>query len=252
MVALLGLLEHHEVVVEHFLLRERDAIDALQLVALSVATPECTGHAREFHGLDQTSRNEVRTTAKVGERALRVGRNRAVFEVLVDVFALVGLTVGTKFLQSVGLRHFAAHDGFVFSCQFQHFLLDFREVAFLDDFAVFQQHVVEKSVLDSRSETELDARIEFFQRFGQKVGRSVPESMLSLVVVELEEGDGGVRVNGAVEFHCLTIDCARYNVACESRRDALGDLKTSYALFIRANRTIWECDFYHIQNSFLS
>ena len=75
MVALLGFLEHHEILVEHLLLGERHAIKTLHLLALSISTPESTSHTCQFHGLDETCGNEVRTATEVGECALRVCRD---------------------------------------------------------------------------------------------------------------------------------------------------------------------------------
>ena len=191
----------------------------------------------------------MRTAAEVGEPSLRVCRNRAILEVLVDVLALVGLAIGGKLLQRIGLGNLATHHGFVLAGQLQHLCFNLGEVALLDHLTVLQQHIIEESIVYGRSESELNAGIEFLQSLGQQVSGGVPECVLTLIVIELVESDGGIGLDGAVEFYCLTIDGARYNVACESRRDALGDLETSHALLIRTNRTVWESDFYHIQNS---
>ena len=54
--------------------------------------------------------------------------------------------------------------------------------------------------------------------------------MLTFFVIELVQCDGSVLIDRTVEFCCFAIYTARYNVTGESRRNALGDLKTSYAL----------------------
>ena len=72
-VALLCLFEHDEVFVEHLLFGERDAVEALHLLAGSVATPEGSCHGGQLDGLDLARVHQVRTTAEVGERSLRVG-----------------------------------------------------------------------------------------------------------------------------------------------------------------------------------
>ena len=56
------------------------------------------------------------------------------------------------------------------------------------------------------------------------MGRCVPEGMLSFLVLKLVKFDGRVFIYWAVKLYSLTIDTATYNVASESRRDALGDL----------------------------
>ena len=86
------------------------------------------------------------------------------------MLALVGLSVGSKLLQGFGLRHFTTNDGLLLASQFLHLSLNLGEVALLDHLAVFQQHIIEESVLDSRSETELDARIQLLQSLCQQVG----------------------------------------------------------------------------------
>ena len=54
MVALLGLLQHHEILIQHLFLGERDTIQALHLLALSITAPESTSHARQLNRLDKT------------------------------------------------------------------------------------------------------------------------------------------------------------------------------------------------------
>ena len=90
--------------------------------------------------------------------------------------------------------------------------------------------------------------MELLERLGQQVGRRVPERVLALVVRKLVEVDACILVDGAVELRRLAIDPARYNVAGESRRKALCDLKTRHALLIRANRAVGESDFNHHTN----
>ena len=248
MVALLGLFEHDEVFVEHLLLRERDAVDARHLLALGVSAPECAGHARYLDGLDESGGHQVRTTAKVGEVALRVGGDGAVFQVLCNVLALVGLTVGLELLQRVGLRDISAHDGLVFLGQFEHLSLDFGEVVLRDHLSFGRHDVIEEAVLDGRSEAELNAGIKLLQGFGKQMRRRVPEGVLALFVLKLVECNRRVFVDGAVQFYGLTVNPARYNVAGESRRDALCDLQTGDALFIRANRPVRKSDFNHVTN----
>ena len=71
-VALLGLLHHHEVFVEHRLLGERDAVDAGQHLVLLVAAPVCPGYRSQFQGLDVARVGDVRPPAEVGERTVGI------------------------------------------------------------------------------------------------------------------------------------------------------------------------------------
>ena len=81
-VALLGLLEHDKILVEHLLLRERDSVDTCHLLTLGIATPESTCNTCYLDGLDVTGRQQVRTGAEVGEVALSVCSDRSVFQIL--------------------------------------------------------------------------------------------------------------------------------------------------------------------------
>ena len=103
MVALLGFFEHDEILVEHLLLGECDAIQALHLFACSITAPESTGYRGQLDGFDLAGVHKVRTAAKVGKCSLCVCRDGAVLQVLFNMLALVGLAVGGKLLQCVGL-----------------------------------------------------------------------------------------------------------------------------------------------------
>ena len=78
--------------------------------------------------------------------------------------------IGSKLLQRISLSHLLANHGLFLASQFLHLCFNFGEIALLDHLAVLQQHVIEEAILDSRSETELDARIEFLQGLCQQVG----------------------------------------------------------------------------------
>ena len=215
-VALLGFLEHDEILVEHLLLGIGDAVEALHLVLRSVAAPEGSGYAHQLDGLDDACADDVRTFTEVGEVALGIGRDAAVLEVLLDVLALVGLACSLKLSQAVGLAYFLAYNGLVLVGQLEHLVLNLLEVAFAYLLSVGKQHVVEEAVLDGGTEAELDAGIKLLQRLGEEVGAGVPEGVLALFVLELIELDACIGVDGTVEFRCLTIDTAGHNVLCQS------------------------------------
>ena len=80
MVALLRLLEHGKVVVEHLLFRESNAVETHELLAFLVTAPIGSGHAGDFDRFDVRRIRNVRATAEVGERALRIGGNLTVFQ----------------------------------------------------------------------------------------------------------------------------------------------------------------------------
>ena len=103
MVALLCLFEHHEILIEHLLLREADAVKALHLFALSITTPESACDTCQFYCLDRTSRNKVWTLTKVSEITLSVSSDCTILKILVDMLALISLTVSAKRSQCVSL-----------------------------------------------------------------------------------------------------------------------------------------------------
>ena len=165
------------------------------------------------------------------------------------MLALVGLSVGSKLLQGVGLSYLLANHRLFLASQFLHLCLNLGEVTLLDHLAILQQDIIEETILDSRSKTELNARIQLLQSLCQQMGGGVPEGMLTLLVVELVKLNRCVLIDGTVQLYGLTVYSTAYNAACESRRDALCNLETSYALLIRANRSVWECNVnHHIYN----
>ena len=198
MVAFLGLFQHHKILIKHLFLRERDTVDTSHLFALGITAPEGTGSTRNLHSLDQTCAHEVRTATKVGESTLCICRNGTVFQVLLDVLTLVCLSVIGKLLQCIGLADLLAHHRLVLLGEFHHLCLNLREIVLADGNAVFWHHIIKESVFHSRSETELDTRIQLLQRLCQQVGGSVPEGMLTLFVVKLIEGNRCVLHNRTV------------------------------------------------------
>ena len=137
------------------------------------------------------------------------------------------------------------HYRFVFSGEFQHFVFYFLEVAFFNHLTVREHHVIEEAVFDSGTEAELYAWIELLQCLGEQVCACMPETVFALFVLELIECDACIILYWAVEFHCLAIDAAGYNAACESWRDALCDLLSGNTFFVFAYATVWKCYFYH-------
>ena len=190
----------------------------------------------------------MRTAAEVGEVTLGIGGNGTVFKVLLDVLTFVGLACCGKCLEGIGLGHLLAHHRLFLRSQFLHLRLNLREVALLDALAVLQQHIIEETILDGRSESELDAGVQLLQCFCQQVGRRVPEGVLALFVIPLVQLNLRITGDGAVEFHGLAIHTAGQYAACQSWRDALGNLESGNALLIRANRAIRKGNVNHIYN----
>ena len=187
------------------------------MLTFGIAAPECTGHARDFDGFDGTSGHEMWTATEIGKSALCVGRNGAVFQILVDMFALIFLPIGPELFKGICLRHILSHNGLVFLSQLAHFFFNLREIALADDIPLLRHYVIEETIFDGRPETELNAGIKFLQRFGQQMRRRMPEGVLTFFIFKFVECDVRILVDRPVQFYRLTINSARYNVAGESR-----------------------------------
>ena len=66
-IALLGLFQQHQVLVQHALLGEGDAVDTGELLAVLVSAPVGSGDGGELHCLDNVGVAEMRATAKIRE-----------------------------------------------------------------------------------------------------------------------------------------------------------------------------------------
>ena len=161
---------------------------------------------------------------------------------------LIFLSIGSEFLYSIRLRDVMTNDLLVLLSKFAHLLFNLWEVILRDCLTLCRHHVIEETILNSWSESELNAWVKLLQSLCKEVGRSVPEGVLTFFVIELVQCDGSVLIDRTIEFCCFAIYTARYNVTGESRRNALGDLKTSYALLVFTNGTVWESDFNHTTN----
>ena len=193
-VALLGLLEHHQVFVQHGLLGEGDAVDAGELLAGLVTAPVGAGEGEHLDGLDDLGVAQVRAAAQVRELAVGVVCDGTVFQlgnelllVLVALFGEVG--------QGFGLGDVDAAEVLLLAGEFQHLVLDGLEVGVRQGAAV-HVHVVVETVLDGGADAELDAREKGFEGLGHEVGGGVPEHFLGLVVIPFEQAELHVLVDG--------------------------------------------------------
>ena len=177
-IALLGLFYQCQIFIKQFLFRERNCIYTSHLRTFLVTTPVSRRYGHYLHGLNRSCRKKVRTTAQICKVTLSIGRNMSVFQFF-NQLILICLSFLGKESQSIGLGDFLAHNSFLTLGHFDHFLFDLGKVCLTDDNTLRRHHVVIETVLNSRTDTELHARIEFLQSLCQQVGRSMPESMLA-------------------------------------------------------------------------
>ena len=151
----------------------------------------------------------MRTAAQVGECAVGVERNRAVLEVG-DELDLVLVALLGEGLEGLGFRDLAPYERLLVAGELLHLLLDARQVGLGDGGR--RVYVVVEAVFDGGADTELDARIERLERFGQQVRRGVPEGVLALFVVPFVEFDGGILLNRAHHVHRCAVHCGSERV----------------------------------------
>ena len=241
-VAFLGLFHRGEVFVQQRLFRERDAVDAREHLVLLVTAPVGSGHRGQLDGLDIPHVRQVRTAAQVGESTVAVEADRAVFEALDELHLVLVSFFGIGF-QRIGLAHLAADDRLFGAGQLFHFLLDLREVALGDGHR--RIHVVVEAVLDAGADAELDARIERFERFGQQVGRRVPEGFPAFGVFPFVQFDLRIGLDGHVQVRHRAVHRRRQHFLSQPRADALRDLHRGRSLGVLTDAAVGKSHFYH-------
>ena len=209
-VALLGLFHHLEVLVEHRLLGERDAVDTREHLVLLVAAPVGSGHGGQLDGLDVARVGNMRAAAEVRERTVRIEGDGTVLEVR-DELDLVLVALFGESLEGFGLGDLAADELLLVAGELLHLLFDSREIGFGDGRRGID--VVVESVLDGGADAELDARVEVLEGLGQQVRRRVPEGVLALVVVPLVEFDRSVGFDRARHVYRRAVYRGRQRVS---------------------------------------
>ena len=193
-VALLGLFQHHQVLVQHGLLGEGDAVDAGELLAGFVAPPVGAGKGEDLHGLDDLGVTQMRAAAQVGELAVGIVSDGTVFQ-FGDEFLLVLVALLGEIGHGIGLGDLDAAEVLLLAGELQHLVLDGLEIGIREGTAV-HVHVIVEAVLDGRSDTELHAGEKGFQGLGHQVGRGVPEHFLGFVILPFEQADFHVLRDG--------------------------------------------------------
>ena len=206
MVAFLSFLQECEILIEHVFLRERDSIDARHHWACLIAAPVSGSTTEHFDSFDRFGRNQVRTSTEVGESTLCIGGDMSVLE-LRDEFAFICLSFRAELVKCVCFGDRLLAELLFLSAKFHHLGFDSREVRVLDGLSFGWHHIIVETILDSRTDTELDTGIELLQRLRHEVRRGVPKSMLSLSIVPLMQFDSTVGCEGLIEFHYLELLC---------------------------------------------
>ena len=175
-----------EVLVELFLLREGDGVDALEHLALGVAAPVGAAALRQLDSvaLDAAGGGEVRAGAEVGELALGVEGDVRVGGQVVDELDLVRLVLFLHVFDSFLARQLKALELQLFLADLAHFGLDGIEM--LLGKVERGVKVVVEAVVDRRADGELDLRIQALDGLRHHVGTGVPVRLAILRVFECE------------------------------------------------------------------
>ncbi len=183
-VALLCLLNHREVFVQRTLLRERNAVNALEHLVLRIAAPVGAGNRREPHSFNGAGAQQMRAGAQVGKIALRVKGDLFAFTgVLLDQLLLVRLA-GHLF-RSLRRREREALERDVLLDDLLHFGFDLLKI--LAGNRGFKIKIVVETVVDCGADRKFRARIQAANRLRQNVRRGVPVSLLPFRIVERED-----------------------------------------------------------------
>ena len=173
-VALLGLFDLGEVGIQLFLLRESDAVDALEHLAVRVAAPVggVAGGQLDAVALDAAGGVEVRTGAEVGELALLVEADDGILRQVVDELDLERLFLFFHKLDGLGARELKALELELFLADFAHLGFDFGEI--LRREGERSEHIVVETVVDARADGELHLGPEALDGLRQHMGAGVP------------------------------------------------------------------------------
>ena len=185
-VALDGLLALFEVGVQLFLLRESDAVDALEHLAVGVAAPVggVAGGQLDAVALDAAGGVEVGACAEVGELALLIEADGRVLGQVVDELDLERLVLFLHKLDGLGARQLKALELELFLADLAHLRLDLAEV--LRREGERGEQVIIETVVDARADGELYLGPKALDGLRQHVGAGMPIGLTVLGIFKRE------------------------------------------------------------------
>ena len=186
MVALLGLFDLGEVGVQLFLLRESDAVDALEHLAVRVAAPVggVAGGQLDAVALDAAGGVEVRTGAEVGELALLVEADDGVLGQVVDELDLERLVLLLHELDGFLARQLKALELELFLADLAHLRLDLLQM--LRRKGEGSEQIVVEAGLNAGADGELHLGPEALDGLRQHMGAGVPIGLAVLGIFKRE------------------------------------------------------------------
>ena len=181
-VAALGLLQTLQIRVELLLLREGDAVDALQGLAIAVAAPVggVAGGQLDGIALDAAGGVEVRAGAQVDKFALLIEGDVCVGGQVVDQLDLVRLLTLLHVLQRLLTGQLKALELQLLLADLAHLGLDLGQILGREGKGCV--HVVVKAVLDGRADSQLHLRVQALDGLRQDVRTSMPVGAAILLI----------------------------------------------------------------------
>ena len=226
-VALGGFFEQLHVSFETFLVSKAGTVNTSELVALLVAVPVSTGNRKHLESLKLARRRHVRTGTEVfpvlarfaryikTQLAIRTFASESTFSVIVLV--LVAFRASEAFFGA----NFATSERTVFLDDFLHPLFNLREVFFLERSRCHQ--IVVETLVDCRTVSELCAREQVADGFGEHVAAAVTEEhqCIRIVVARGDDADGTAFGERTGKVQNLFAEFNAKSLACEAFRNAL-------------------------------
>ena len=226
-VPLFGLLQHLQVLLQHRLLGEGDAVHTGEHLVFGIAPPVGAGDGRQLYGLHHAGAHQVGAGAQVGEVPLLVKADvLALAGVLLDELLLIGLA-GHQLLGLAGGQG-KALQGQVLLDDFLHLGLDFGQV--LGGEGLLHVKVVIEAVLNGGANGELGAGVQAHHGLGHDVGGGVPIGVLALGRVEGEDLQGAVLLDGGAQIADLPVNLGGAGGLVQAHADGLGHFRGGDAL----------------------
>ena len=173
-VALDGLLALFEVGVQFFLLRESDAVDTLEHLAVRVAAPVGGVAGGQFDGiaLDAAGGIQVRAGAEVGKFSLLVEADNGILGQVVDQLDLERLALFLHELDGFRARQLKALELELLLADLAHLGLDLGKILLRK--GERREHIVIETVVDAGTDGELHLGPEALDGLRQHMGAGVP------------------------------------------------------------------------------
>src|SRR5579862_1823751 len=245
-VALARFLETFEVGVEIVLREERGPVDACQLLVVLVAAPVRAGEAGQLERLDRLRVQQVRTSAEVGEVALRVEADRAFGGV--DELDLVRLVPALEAHARVLGGDLVARPLAALGELPLDLGLDPLQVVLVD--RLREVEVVVEAVLDRRPDGDLHARVEAPDRLGEEVRARVAqdgERIGIVAVARRQDLDRLAVCERQAQVAHVAVRADEHRLLCELGPDRAGRLQPGGTIREVELVAVWEDDLHDLR-----